>query len=73
MRHKSACLLLITLTLLLSCAQEYDEPNFEIQVENTSSSGTENNVSISGQLRDASAISVTLEAPLIQSKGKKRS
>ncbi len=70
MKHKSACLLLITLTVLLSCAQEYDEPNFEIQAENTSNSGTENNVSISGQLRGASAISVTLEAPLIQSKGK---
>lgn len=70
MRLKSICLLLISLILCGSCNQEYDEPNFEIQPAESSTSKTENNISITGQIIDGSNTRITLEAPLLQSKGK---
>ena len=70
MTHKLSYFLVITFGIMLSCTQEYDEPNFEIQSENRSNTETRGNVSISGQIRDASNTRITLEAPLMQSKGK---
>jgi len=67
---KSTCFLLICLGIFISCTQEYDEPNFEIQSDNSSNVGSGDNVTISGRITDASKIRVTLEAPLMQSKGK---
>ena len=68
--HKSTCFLLISLGIFISCTEEYDEPNFEIQSNNISNTDLGNNVSISGQIKDASNARITLEAPLMQSKGK---
>ena len=68
--HKSTCFLLISLGIFISCTEEYDEPNFEIQSNNISNTDLGNNVSISGQIKDASNARITLEATLMQSKGK---
>ena len=62
--------ILIALSILGSCTQEYDEPNFEVQSDDIISSYSANNVLISGQIRQASNMKITLEAPLMQSKGK---
>ena len=61
---------IIALSILGSCTQEYDEPNFEVQSDDIISSYSANNVLISGQIRQASNMKITLEAPLMQSKGK---
>lgn len=70
MTHKLFYFLLITFGIMMSCTQEYDEPNFELQSETRSNTKVGENVSISGQIRDASNSRIALEAPLMQSKGK---
>ena len=47
---KLTCFLLICLGIFISCTQEYEEPNFEIQSDNSSNAVSGNNITISGRI-----------------------
>jgi len=62
---RTYCYLLIALLLNTSCSEEYDEPSFEAQTNNSS----QLNTSISGRIIEGENMEISIEVPLLKSRG----
>ena len=55
---------------LLSCGAEYEEPSFSIQDHNKTQQSSAQTTTIGGVITGGSGLQVTLEAPMLKSRGK---